>query len=303
MAELGYLGLKYPEEYGGQGGDYLHDAVLAEELTGAGSGGLSAGIGAHIGIATPPIWKFGTEDQKQRFLVPAISGERIAALGITEPGAGSDVAGIRTFARRVDGGYVVNGSKTFITNGVRADFVVTAVKTTEDGRPPGALVPADREGHGGLLGVEEAREARLARLRHRRARLRRRVRARREPARPGEQGLLPDHGQLPVGAAGDGARRGGVDAGGCSTGRVAYAGERTRLRAPDREAPGDPPQDRGDGREARGLARTLTYHALRLFADGAGRDPRGHRGQAAHPARRLRGGRRRACRSTAAPAT
>jgi acyl-CoA dehydrogenase len=133
MAELGYLGLKYPEEYGGQGGDYVHDAVLVEELTGAGSGGLSAGIGAHIGIATPPIWKFGTEDQKQRFLAPAIRAERIAALGITEPGAGSDVAGIRTFARKVDGGYVVNGSKTFITNGVRADFVVTAVKTTEEG--------------------------------------------------------------------------------------------------------------------------------------------------------------------------
>jgi acyl-CoA dehydrogenase len=133
MAELGYLGLKYPEEYGGQGGDHVHDAVLVEELTGAGSGGLSAGIGAHIGIATPPIWKFGTEDQKQRFLAPAIRGERIAALGISEPGAGSDVAGIRTFARKVDGGYVVNGSKTFITNGVRADFVVTAVKTTEEG--------------------------------------------------------------------------------------------------------------------------------------------------------------------------
>jgi acyl-CoA dehydrogenase len=133
MAELGYLGLKYPEEYGGEGGDHLHDAVLTEELPRAGSGGLSAGIGAHIGIATPPVFRFGTEDQKQRFLVPAIKGEKIAALGITEPGAGSDVAGIRTFARRVDGGYVVNGSKTFITNGVRADFVVTAVKTTQEG--------------------------------------------------------------------------------------------------------------------------------------------------------------------------
>ena len=133
MAALGYLGLKYPEAYGGEGGDFVHDAVLTEELTGAGSGGLSAGVGAHIGIATPPIWKFGTEDQKQRFLVPAIRGERIAALGISEPGAGSDVAGLRTFARRVDGGYAVNGAKTFITNGVRADFVVTAVKTTQDG--------------------------------------------------------------------------------------------------------------------------------------------------------------------------
>jgi acyl-CoA dehydrogenase len=133
MAELGLLGLKYPVEYGGRGGGYLEDAVLTEELGRCGSGGLAAGIGAHIGIATPPIWKFGSDEQKERFLAPAIRGERIAALGITEPGAGSDVAGIRTFARRVDGGYVVNGSKTFITNGVRADFVVTAVKTTEEG--------------------------------------------------------------------------------------------------------------------------------------------------------------------------
>jgi acyl-CoA dehydrogenase len=133
MAELDLLGLKYPREYGGRGGDHLDDAVLSEELSRCGSGGVSAGIGAHIARATPPEWRFGTEEQKERYLAPAIRGERIAALGITEPGAGSDVAGIRTFARRVDGGYVVNGSKTFITNGVRADFVVTAVKTTEEG--------------------------------------------------------------------------------------------------------------------------------------------------------------------------
>jgi acyl-CoA dehydrogenase len=133
MAELGLLGLKYPEEYGGQGGDYVHDAVLTEELSRCRSGGLAAGIGAHVGIATPPVWKFGSEDQKQRFLAPAIRGEKIAALGITEPDAGSDVAGIKTFADRVDGGYVVNGAKTFITNGVRADFLVTAVKTTKQG--------------------------------------------------------------------------------------------------------------------------------------------------------------------------
>jgi acyl-CoA dehydrogenase len=133
MGELGLLGLKYPREFGGRGGDHLDDAVLSEELSGCGSGGVSAGIGAHVSIATPPVAQFGTDGQKARFLAPAIRGERIAALGITEPGAGSDVAGIRTFARRVDGGYVVNGSKTYITNGVRADFVVTAVKTTEKG--------------------------------------------------------------------------------------------------------------------------------------------------------------------------
>jgi acyl-CoA dehydrogenase len=133
-AELGFLGLKYPEELGGQGGDYVHDAVWAEELAAAGaSGGVGSGLGAHTGIATPPVYRFGTPDQHERFLRPAIQGERIAALGITEPGAGSDVASIRTMGRKVDGGYVVNGSKTFITNGVRADFLVCAVKTTEGG--------------------------------------------------------------------------------------------------------------------------------------------------------------------------
>jgi acyl-CoA dehydrogenase len=138
-AELGFLGLKYPEELGGQGGDYLHDAVWAEQLARSGaSGGVGAGLGAHTGIATPPIFKFGTPEQHQRFLVPAIKGEKICALGITEPGAGSDVAGISTKAEKVDGGYVVNGGKTFITNGVRADFLVCACKTSEEG------------GHGGI---------------------------------------------------------------------------------------------------------------------------------------------------------
>jgi acyl-CoA dehydrogenase len=133
LAAQGLLGLKYPTEYGGQGGDYLHESVMCEEMARIGSGGTAAGIGAHTNIATPPIWKFGTDEQKQRYLVPAIAGERIGALGITEPGAGSDVAALKTRAERVDGGWVVNGEKTYITNGVRAHFIVTAVKTTAEG--------------------------------------------------------------------------------------------------------------------------------------------------------------------------
>ena len=132
LAELGYLGLKFPPEYGGDG-DVVADAVLTEELAWCGSGGLAAGIGAHIGIALPPIWRFGTEEQKLRYLVPGIKGEKIAALAITEPDAGSDVASIRTHAEGAEGGYVVNGSKTFITGGVRADAIVTAVKTSDEG--------------------------------------------------------------------------------------------------------------------------------------------------------------------------
>jgi acyl-CoA dehydrogenase len=133
LAAQGLLGLKYPTEYGGQGGDYLHEAVLVEELARVGSGGTAAGIGAHVNIATPPIWKFGSEEHKQRYLVPAIRGERIGALAITEPDAGSDVAALRTRAAPVDGGWVLNGEKTYITNGVRAHFIVTAVKTTAEG--------------------------------------------------------------------------------------------------------------------------------------------------------------------------
>src|ERR1019366_7929939 len=133
LAAQGLLGLKYPESYGGQGGDYLHEAVLAEELARIGSGGPAPRIGGHISIAPPPIWKFGTEEQKQRYLVPAIRGEKIGALGITEPGAGSDVAAISTRAERVDGGWILNGEKTYITNGVRAHFIVTAVKSTVEG--------------------------------------------------------------------------------------------------------------------------------------------------------------------------
>ncbi len=132
--ELGFLGLKFPTEYGGQGGTYLHDAVWIEELSrSGGSGGVAAGLNAHAQIAMPPVFNFGTEEQRRRWIVPGIRGELVGALGITEPGAGSNVADIRTTARRVPGGYIVNGSKTFITNGVRADFLVCAAKTNEEG--------------------------------------------------------------------------------------------------------------------------------------------------------------------------
>ncbi len=150
MGELGFLGLKYEERYGGQGGGYLHDAILAEELARCGSGGVAAGLGAHITIATPPVWKFGTEDQKQRYLVPSITGAKIAALAITEPDAGSDVAGLKTLARRAEGGWTLNGSKMFITNGVRADYLVLAAKTTPEGGHAGIsffLVDTDQPGY------------------------------------------------------------------------------------------------------------------------------------------------------------
>jgi alkylation response protein AidB-like acyl-CoA dehydrogenase len=132
MGELGFLGLSYPEEYGGQGGDYYCNIVLAEEMTKSNSGGLAMGIAVHTDMATPPIHLFGTEEQKQRYLVPAIKGEKISCLGITEPDAGSDVAGIKTRAVREGDEFVINGSKTYITNGHRADFIVLVTKTDPD---------------------------------------------------------------------------------------------------------------------------------------------------------------------------
>ncbi len=145
FAELGFLGLKYPEAYGGTEAGELYEAVLLEELGRCGSGGVAAGLGAQFTIATGPLHKYGTEEQKQRFLAPAIRGEKVGALGITEPDAGSDVAGLRTTARREGDCYIVNGSKTYITNGVRADFVVLAVKTNpEAGRKGLSLLVVEK---------------------------------------------------------------------------------------------------------------------------------------------------------------
>jgi len=132
LGELGYLGLHFPEEYGGGGGDYFTNIVLMEELANCGSFGVNTGVAVQLGMATPPILKFGSEEQKQRYLVPAIQGEKIACLGITEPDAGSDVSNVKTFAEKVDGGWKVNGNKIFITNGWRADFMTLLARTDKE---------------------------------------------------------------------------------------------------------------------------------------------------------------------------
>jgi citronellyl-CoA dehydrogenase len=130
--DLGYLGLCYPEEYGGQGGDYFYSLVRAECMSYSGCGGLNMGFAVHTDMATPPIHLLGSEELKQRYLPPSLAGERISCLGITEPGAGSDVAGIRTTAIRDGDEYVINGSKTFITNAPRAHYIVLVTKTDPD---------------------------------------------------------------------------------------------------------------------------------------------------------------------------
>src|SRR3954462_10575914 len=149
MGELGLLGLSYPEEYGGQGGDYYCNLVLAEEIVHSNCGGLCMGVAVHTDMATPPIHVFGTEEQKQAYLVPSIRGEKISCLGITEPDAGSDVSGIKTRAVRDGDEYFINGSKTYITNGHRADVIVLVTKTDPEAGYDGFslfLVPMDAPG-------------------------------------------------------------------------------------------------------------------------------------------------------------
>ncbi len=151
MGELGFLGLDKPTEYGGQGGDYYSSLVLAEEIGHSHCGGLAMGLAVQTDMAMPPILAFGTEEQKQQWAAPAIRGEKILCLGITEPDAGSDVAGIKTRAVRDpdSGEYVINGAKTYITNGHRADVIVLVTKTDLDAGYDGFtlfLVPMDAPG-------------------------------------------------------------------------------------------------------------------------------------------------------------
>jgi alkylation response protein AidB-like acyl-CoA dehydrogenase len=151
MGELGFLGLDKPEELGGQGGDYYTALVLSEELTRAESGGLTMGVAVHTDMAMPPMIALGTPEQKKEWVEPAIRGEKILCLGITEPDAGSDVAAIKTSAKydEANDEYVINGSKTYITNGHRADVIVLVAKTDPDAGYDGItlfLVPMDAPG-------------------------------------------------------------------------------------------------------------------------------------------------------------
>lgn len=128
-SEIGLLRMGFPEEYGGiEGTDIFHSIVATEELARAGAGGLIAGLMAH-GIGAPPIAALGSDELKARVLPGIMAGEKISALGITEPSGGSDVANLLTTARREGDNYIVNGAKTFITSGVRCDYLTTAVRT------------------------------------------------------------------------------------------------------------------------------------------------------------------------------
>ncbi len=152
MGELGFLGLRYPAEFGGQDGDYFSAVVLSEEMARAHTGGLGMAVAVQTEMATPPVFKFGTDDQKRKFLVPAISGEAIAAIAMTEPDAGSDLAGMTTTAKRYGEEYVLNGRKIFITNGKRCHWCLVVAKTdTEAGHKGFSLFIVPKETPGFIV--------------------------------------------------------------------------------------------------------------------------------------------------------
>jgi acyl-CoA dehydrogenase len=132
VADLGYNSILYPAEYGGADGDWFENIAVTEEFCRCGSFGLVASLFSHC-IALPPIIHYGTPEQKEKFLRPVIAGDRIAALGVTEPSGGSDVARLKTTALRDGDHYIVNGSKTFITSGINADQLTCAVRTGGEG--------------------------------------------------------------------------------------------------------------------------------------------------------------------------
>ncbi len=148
--ELGLLGVRVAEEYGGSGLDWWHTTAYAEEMVNCGLAGLTMAILVQSDMATPIIHEIGDDYHKRNFLVPAVRGEMIAALGISEPDAGSDVARIRTTARKDGDDYVINGAKTYITNGTRADFITLAVRTGGADHSGISLVlfPTDTTGFG-----------------------------------------------------------------------------------------------------------------------------------------------------------
>jgi citronellyl-CoA dehydrogenase len=131
LGDLGFLGLNKPVEYGGSGLDYSYALLMAEELGGIACGGVPMAIGAHTDMATPALARFGSDEVRAEFLAPAISGDAVACIGVSEPGAGSDVASLRTSARSDGDDYVINGGKLWITSGTQADWICLLANTGE----------------------------------------------------------------------------------------------------------------------------------------------------------------------------
>lgn len=149
MGELGFIGIRFDEKYGGEGLDYWYETIVLEECARIHCGGIPMAISVQSNMATPALEQFGSEYIKQTYLKPALKGEMVAAIAVTEPDAGSDVAALKSFAKRDGDHYILNGSKTYITNGLQADYLTLLARTSDD---PGYhsfslfVVPTDIKG-------------------------------------------------------------------------------------------------------------------------------------------------------------
>ncbi len=169
LADLGVLGIRFDEEVGGLGLDWWYTVAFIQGLAHCSNAGLIMSVLVDTDMATPIIHEFGTPEQKAEFLAPTIAGDKVAALGVSEPGCGSDVAAIRTTARKDGDDYVINGAKTWITNGATADYITLAVRTGEAGHGGISLVlfPTDTKGfsvgrHLDKLGTRSVNSCELA---------------------------------------------------------------------------------------------------------------------------------------------
>jgi acyl-CoA dehydrogenase len=278
FAEAGAQGLfawKVGPELGGLGPDFLADAVVTEELAACGSGGVSAALGAQKDLGPYYVARFGTDEQRRRWVPAALAGELVGALAITEPEAGSDVAGIATAAaRQPDGDWVLNGSKSFITNGSRADVLVVAAVTGPDGDPSEA---AGNPHHGQTLFIVEAGDSGLTtrriptlgwRTSHTAELAFTDLRLPADRVLGGQDGIGAGFGAVMANfqwerlAMALGATRGAEDA------LATVAGYGAETRGPDKDGPTTASRELADLSTVVAAARALTEHALRLHAAG-----------------------------------
>ncbi|MBP7914354.1 MAG: acyl-CoA dehydrogenase family protein [Vitreoscilla sp.] len=150
LGDLGLLGLKYPEEFGGSGLDFSYSMVMAEALGDCACGGVPMAIGVHTDMCTPALARFGSDELRREYLAPSIAGDMVGCVAVSEPGGGSDVAALKTTARKEGSDYVINGSKMWITNGLKADWCCLLANTSDTGGPHKnkslIIVPMDAPG-------------------------------------------------------------------------------------------------------------------------------------------------------------
>ena len=201
LGDLGFLGLNKPVEFGGQGLDYCYALMMAEELGAITCGGVPMAIGVQTDMATPALARFGSDEVRREFLAPAIAGDAVACIGVSEPGAGSDVASIKTNARSDGDDYVINGGKMWITNGVQGRLDLPARQYQRRAGPSQQVADLRAHEEQGRAGRAKTRQDGHALVRHRADLLRQCAGAEAQPDRRGGQGLYLPDGAVPGGAA------------------------------------------------------------------------------------------------------